>query len=232
MRGHGGAVSAAEPDLFTFATGRQRRRGTLCIVGRAAPFPSPPAPGAASGPPLTGLSGARVGTEGEWPRPRLAAGPPPAPPFCSPWRGLWRGRTPSSSSASSSLWSLLPSFPDSLPLRDSSAVSGRPGPTAVFSEGACGRRARSAASGATALPTNWWPHRRAGTCAPSPRRSADWLGQERAGPAGRCTPGGAGRSLGSRVMGARPGREWAAPGTRRGAARFPQAWGASRNGPC
>lgn len=66
------------------------------------------------------------------------------------------------------------------------------------------------------------------------RSSADWLGRERAVPAGRWNPGragaGAGRSLGSGVMGARPGREPGAQESRRGAARFPGAWSASRIG--
>lgn len=107
-RGHGGALAAAEPDPFTFATGRRRRR-PLCIVGRAAPLPSPPVPGEASGLPLTGPAGVRVGAEGEWPRPRLTVGPSPAPPFCSQRRWFWLSWAP--------LRLLLPGVPSSLALQ-------------------------------------------------------------------------------------------------------------------
>lgn len=133
-RGHGGAAAAAEPDPFTFATGRRRRRQPLCIVGRAAPLPSPPAAGGASGLPLSGLAGTRVGAEGDGRGPASQLALRQRRHFVLGGDGSCWATLPSSSSiASSFLQSLLLSLPGSCTLRFPPAVGGRCGPTAVFS---------------------------------------------------------------------------------------------------
>lgn len=179
-------MAAAEPDPFTFATGRWRRRRTLCIVGRAAPLPSLPAPGEVSRLPLTGRAGVRVGAEGEWPRPRLTVGPSPAPPFCSRRRWFWLG------------WALLllllsfllPAVPPSLTSRPSALCVSLAAAAAQPPFFLKRRVEEKEEGGYEARPcerrlgqpigTLLWP------AAPPPTPSSvDWLGQQRAVPTGR-----------------------------------------------
>lgn len=93
-RGHGGAVAAAEPDPFYLCHGAAAAAPDALHSGPDRSLPLPARAGSNERAPLAGPAGARVGIEGEWPRPRLTVGPSPAPPFCARWRWLWLGRAP------------------------------------------------------------------------------------------------------------------------------------------